>query len=249
MGKLIDMSSFLSAKNKRESSLKDSKKNSVRDRNGEFRVASPHSTSKSEATSESEVRIMNQITEKAEKGWKAPLRNGKVKVKGQAQKGKRVQKGRKSRTQGQAQQAQGVIDFKKEKNYHVAQERRRARRTVLSRFIGTYLVIPERGLGKVDFYDISQEGLAFDALIDYGQFKEGERVHLRVYLSKDQYFSFDIEIRHVRLNPENACYRYGAIFANHAEKKDILLHFVRFVEEFSQHMQKDYGDKIISSSY
>ena len=244
MGKIIDMSSFLSAKNKRESSLKgskkDSKKNSMKDRNGEFRVASPHSTS------ESEVRVMNQITEKAEKGWKAPLRNRKVKVKGQAQKGKRAQKGRKSRIQGQAQ---GVIDFKKEKSYHVAQERRRARRTVLSRFIGTYLVIPERGLGKVDFYDISQEGLAFDALIDYGQFKEGERVHLRVYLSKDQYFSFDIEIRHVRLNPENACYRYGAIFANHAEKKDILLHFVRFVEEFSQHMQRDYGDKIISSFY
>ena len=165
---------------------------------------------------------------------------------------KKKEKGKEKENKDNAQKgkkAKEVIYFKEEKHHRVVQERRRARRTILSGFIGTYVVIPDRGLGKVEFHDISEKGLAFDGLIEYGQFKENEIIHLRVYLSKEHYFSFDIQIRHVRLNPENACYRYGALFSNHSKQKEILYHFVKFVEEVSQQMQSDRGDKVIFSSY
>ncbi|MBK7890386.1 MAG: hypothetical protein IPJ84_05895 [Bdellovibrionales bacterium] len=62
------------------------------------------------------------------------------------------------------------------------------KRTILSEFIGAFILVPEKGLQKVSIYDISDNGIAFDLDLGGGMMMEGEEIAMRVYLNQFTYF-------------------------------------------------------------
>src|SRR5258708_4038429 len=55
-----------------------------------------------------------------------------------------------------------IVDFNSRREAVRNSERRIAKRTVLSEFVGCFIIIPEHGLRRVNMYDISESGIAFD---------------------------------------------------------------------------------------
>src|ERR1700761_5499056 len=83
-----------------------------------------------------------------------------------------------------------VIDMTEKRNAILSQERRQVKRTLLSEFVGAFVLVPEKGLAKVTLYDISENGLAFDIEASAGHFQLFEEIAMRVYLNQQTYFPF-----------------------------------------------------------
>ncbi|MCB0350693.1 MAG: PilZ domain-containing protein [Bdellovibrionales bacterium] len=144
-----------------------------------------------------------------------------------------------------------VLDMTVRREAILSDERREVRRTILTGFIGAYVVIPSLadtrgGLLKVDIYDISENGIAFDMDESNGHFKVGEEVAMRVYLSQDTYFPFIISIQNQRQLTGEASYRHGAHFLKGSVNDEALYHFVKFIETVSASLEKDKGDVMVS---
>src|SRR5665213_949941 len=88
-----------------------------------------------------------------------------------------------------------VIDMTEKRNEILSQERRQVKRTLLSEFIGAFVLVPRKGLMKVTLYDISENGLSFDVEETAGHFALGEEVAMRVYLNQQTYFPFVTKIQ------------------------------------------------------
>ncbi len=130
----------------------------------------------------------------------------------------------------------------------LTQERRRNRRTILTNFIGAFIVIPEVGLQPVTLYDVSTDGISFDTDLETGRFKATEEYAVRVYLSRDTYFPFVVTVKNVReLKTENV-FRHGALFNRKGSHEEALKSFIKFVETISTVLRKDSGDHIISQN-
>jgi len=125
-------------------------------------------------------------------------------------------------------------------------ERRKNRRTILSNFIGAFVVVPEKGLQPVALYDVSSEGLAFDTEAEHGKFRQSEKLALRVYMSRDSYFTFNIEVKNLREEKTEGVYRHGAAFVKQGADGEVLRTFVKFVEAVSTVLRRDSGDHIIN---
>ncbi len=139
-----------------------------------------------------------------------------------------------------------VVDMTERRNEMITQERRLVRRTILSEFIGAFLVVPDRGLQKVTMHDISDNGIAFDIDFEAGQLKIGEEVAMRVYLSNQTYFPFIIKIANARSIPAEGISRHGGNFVRGTVNDVALHHFVRFFETVSASLQTDHGDILVS---
>jgi hypothetical protein len=144
-----------------------------------------------------------------------------------------------------------VLDMTERRQEILKDERRDVRRTILTGFIGAFIVIPTRadgtgGLMKVDIYDISENGVAFDMELDQGQFKRGEEVAMRVYLSQDTYFPFVVKIQNQRKLPVEAVHRHGANFIKGTVNDEALFHFIKFIETVSASLERDRGDVMVS---
>lgn len=144
-----------------------------------------------------------------------------------------------------------VLDMTERREAIISDERRKVRRTILTGFIGAYVVIPTHGdarggLMKVDIYDISEDGIAFDMDDKYGHFKNGEEIAMRVYLSQDTYFPFVITIQNQRGLTGEAVYRHGAHFLKGSVNAEALFHFVKFIETVSASLERDSGDVMVS---
>lgn len=135
-----------------------------------------------------------------------------------------------------------VLSFADKLEQRVQADRRKAARTVLSRFIGVFVVTSKNILHPVWIHDISTQGCAFDSIRDVGSYNEGQTVTVRVYMSHDTFFSFSAKVTHKRLLKDKDIYRHGVIFQQ--AQPEALYHFVKFLETVSQVAQKDKGEKV-----
>lgn len=140
-----------------------------------------------------------------------------------------------------------VVDITERRHEQIMQDRRQVRRTILTEFIGAYVVIPQQGLLKVSLYDISENGLSFDLSTDLGKFSRGEELAMRVYLNQYTYFPFVVKVRNVRPEGEEGSYRHGADFVKGSVNDIALGHFVKFIETVSASLERDRGDVMVSN--
>lgn len=143
--------------------------------------------------------------------------------------------------------AASVFDMTERRTEMLTHERRKIRRTILSEFIGAFIVVPERGLDRVSIYDISEDGLSFDLDDKSGALKEGEEVAMRVYLNNQTYFPFIVKVANVRLIEEEGVFRHGGHFVKGTVNDVALHHFVKFIENVSASLHTDHGDVMVSN--
>ena len=145
-----------------------------------------------------------------------------------------------------SRQEHAVVDMTERRNAILVDERRQVRRTILTEFVGAYIVVPERGLQKVALYDVSDNGLAFDLELSEGGFKVGEEVAMRVYLNHQTYFGFIAKVSNARAIEEEGVHRHGVGFVKGTVNDEALHHFVKFIETVSASLQTDHGDVMVS---
>lgn len=141
----------------------------------------------------------------------------------------------------------GVVDFTEVRQAMLNQDRRQVKRTILTEFVGAFVVVPDKGLLKVNLYDISETGIAFDLLESEGHFAPDEEVAMRVYLNHTTYFPFTAIVTHSRMIEEEGVIRHGANFLSGSLNDVALHHFIKFIENVSASLRKDSGDIMVSN--
>ncbi len=149
---------------------------------------------------------------------------------------------KKTKTQGKAK----VTDMTFIRQEAIAEERRQVKRTILTEFVGTHVVIPGLGLKKVALYDISTHGVSFDLEKKLGNFKSGEEISMRIYLNQGAYFPFVLKVSNSRFDSDEGVFRHGANFVKGTVNEEALFHFVKFLETVSTSLKKDDGDVLVS---
>jgi len=139
-----------------------------------------------------------------------------------------------------------VLDMTERRNEIIQSERRRVRRTILTEFVGAFVVIPGQGLLKVSLYDISETGVAFDIDSQAGHFQKNEEIAFRVYMNQTTYFPFTVQVSNLRHLSDEEVYRHGAKFVLGTVNEIALFHFVKFIETVSASLEKDGGDVMVS---
>jgi PilZ domain len=140
-----------------------------------------------------------------------------------------------------------ITDITEIRQEMIAEERRGVKRTLLTEFVGLHLIVPNKGLTKCALYDISENGLAFEMPSEYGQFKVGEMVALRVYLNHQTYFPFVVKINNARYIDEEGVHRFGGAFQKETINEIALFHFAKFIENVSAYLKTDHGDVLVSN--
>ncbi len=140
-----------------------------------------------------------------------------------------------------------VVDMTERRNEMLVQERRQVKRTILTEFVGAFIIVPAKGLQKVALYDISEGGIAFDLDPTAGRLNLGEAVAMRVYLNQQTYFPFVANVANVRDIDEENVVRHGANFVKGTVNDVALHHFVKFIETVSASLLTDHGDVMVSS--
>jgi hypothetical protein len=140
-----------------------------------------------------------------------------------------------------------VIDMTEKRNEMISQERRKVKRTILSEFIGAFVLLPRKGLQKVSLFDISENGLSFDIEAASGYFALNEEVAMRVYLNQQTYFPFVVTIQNIRALADEGVYRHGVNFVKGTINDQALHHFVKFIETVSASLHSDAGDIMVSN--
>lgn len=146
-----------------------------------------------------------------------------------------------------SEEASEIKDISEIRRTTIASDRRKVKRTILTEFLGTHIVIPNAGLQKVLLFDISTSGVSFDIEKKSGFFKEGEEVAMRIYLNHNAYFPFTLKIQHSRYDEEEEVYRHGANFQKGSVNEEALFHFVKFLETVATSLKKDTGDILVSN--
>ena len=146
-----------------------------------------------------------------------------------------------------------VIDMVEKREEIISKERRDNKRTILTEFVGAFLVLPNMGknlggLQKVYLYDISDKGLSFDIETNVGQLRVGEEIAMRIYLSQKNYFSFVVKVSNSRFMKDEETNRHGCEFVKNLVNKEALNHFVKFVESVAADLRVDDGDLLTHSS-
>jgi len=146
-------------------------------------------------------------------------------------------------TQAEGAEVHDIVETRQEM---ISRERREVKRTILTEFIGAFVILPERGLLRASLYDISDNGMAFDLDLMDGGFKGGEEVAMRVYLNHSTYFPFTVRVTHGRKMEEEGVIRHGANFVKGSLNDVALHHFVKFIENVSANLKTDSGDVVVS---
>lgn len=149
-------------------------------------------------------------------------------------------------TQGAGVVAADVVDMTERREAILSSERRQVKRTILSEFIGAFILVPEKGLQRVSIYDISENGVAFDMDLSGGGMREGEEVAMRVYLNQYTYFPFVVSVANVRALHDEGVTRHGCNFQKNTPNQDALGHLVKFIETVSASLRTDHGDVMVS---
>jgi len=160
---------------------------------------------------------------------------------------KEPKKDTKAGPQKQAVTAAPVVDMTERRMEMIMAERRQVRRTILSEFIGAFIIVPQKGLQKVALYDISENGLAFDLEFDAGTISVGDEIAMRVYMNQQTYFPFVARIANAREISDEQVTRHGVNFVKGTVNDEALYHFVKFIETVSASLQTDHGDVMVSN--
>lgn len=155
-------------------------------------------------------------------------------------------KNKKSKTEGTKKAQAPLIDMTERRNAIMVEERRLVKRTILTEFVGAFVVVPEAGLLRVAIYDISDDGIAFDVTEEQGCFKMGEEIAIRVYLNQHTYFPFTVKANNIRAINEEGVVRHGCSFLKDTVNLEALHHFVKFIETISASLESDHGDIVVS---
>jgi len=147
---------------------------------------------------------------------------------------------------GKIDSAAEIHDITHARQEMLSRDRREVKRTILSEFVGAYVVLPEKGLLKAVLYDVSENGLAFDLDLEEGGFNQGEEVAMRVYLNHSTYFPFTIHVSNCRAIEDEGVVRHGANFVKGTMNDVALHHFVKFIENVSASLKTDSGDVLVS---
>lgn len=139
-----------------------------------------------------------------------------------------------------------VLDITEARQEILSRDRRDVKRTILTEFVGAFVVLPEKGLLKAALYDISENGLAFDLELAEGGFATGDEVAMRVYLNHSTYFPFTITVSNSRAIEDEGVVRHGAGFVKGTMNDVALHHFVKFIENVSASLKTDSGDVLVS---
>lgn len=139
-----------------------------------------------------------------------------------------------------------VLEFTEARQEILNRDRRELKRTILTEFVGAFVVLPEKGLLKAALYDISENGMAFDLELTEGGFNFGDEVAMRVYLNHSTYFPFTIRVTNCRTFEEDGITRHGANFVKGTLNDVALHHFVKFIEHVSVSLKTDSGDVLVS---
>ncbi|MFP5519948.1 MAG: PilZ domain-containing protein [Bdellovibrionia bacterium] len=145
------------------------------------------------------------------------------------------------------QGAQEPLNLTEARMAIMSKERRQVKRTILTEFVGAYAILPERGLMKVNLYDVSENGIAFDLDLTEGHFNEGDEVAMRVYLNHSTYFPFTVMVANARVIQEEGVIRHGTNFIKGSINDVALHHFIKFIENVSASLRKDEGDVLVSN--
>jgi len=140
-----------------------------------------------------------------------------------------------------------VLDMTQRRNEILVEERREVKRTILTEFVGAFVVVPQKGLLKVAIYDISDNGIAFDMEESEGKFNAGDEVAMRVYLNQHTYFPFTVLVQNSRWIDDESVQRHGANFDKETVNQESLYHFVKFIETVSASLERDGGDVMVSN--
>lgn len=139
-----------------------------------------------------------------------------------------------------------ILDITEARQEILSRDRRDVKRTILTEFVGAFVVVPEQGLMKVALYDISENGVAFDLDMLEGAFQTGDEVAMRVYLNHSTYFPFTIRVTNGRRIEDEGVVRHGANFVKGTMNDVALHHFVKFIENVSASLKTDSGDVLVS---
>ncbi|UOE99758.1 PilZ domain-containing protein [Bdellovibrio reynosensis] len=139
-----------------------------------------------------------------------------------------------------------ITDITEARQEILSRDRRDVKRTILTEFIGAFVVLPEKGLLKASMYDISDSGMAFDLELAEGGFTTGDEVAMRVYLNHSTYFPFTIRVTNSRAIEDEGVVRHGASFVKGTMNDVALHHFVKFIENVSASLKTDSGDVLVS---
>lgn len=139
-----------------------------------------------------------------------------------------------------------ITDITEARQEILSRDRRDVKRTILTEFIGAFVVLPEKGLLKASLYDISDSGMAFDLELAEGGFTTGDEVAMRVYLNHSTYFPFTIRVTNSRAIEDEGVVRHGASFVKGTMNDVALHHFVKFIENVSASLKTDSGDVLVS---
>lgn len=141
-----------------------------------------------------------------------------------------------------------AINFEEHKNQVIYKERRSVKRTILSEVFSGMAILPEKGLVKIQLYDFSGQGLAFELEAVFGQFQIGEEVALRIYLNQKNYFPISVIIKHVQHDSQAGVFRHGAEFIKTAASDVALQSFAQFIEAMGYNLKTDSGDLLLSKN-
>jgi hypothetical protein len=155
-------------------------------------------------------------------------------------------KGRNHKENKKSAKSAEIHDITEQRLSAIKRERREVKRTILSEFIGAFVILPERGLLKVSLFDISEKGIAFDMEVDDGYFNNSDKVAMRIYLNHRTFFSFIVDVTNVRLFEKEGVVRHGANFMKGTINDVALHHFVKFIETVSANLETDQGDLQVS---
>lgn len=139
-----------------------------------------------------------------------------------------------------------LVDMVEPRQAILSDERRDLRRTILTEFVGAFVVVPERGLLRVSLYDISVDGLSFEVETGEGQFGREEPIAMRIYLNHKTFFEFVVKVKWSEFHDDLGLIRQGAKFVKNTVNDEALTHFVKFIEAVSVNLQADEGDLQIS---
>lgn len=141
-----------------------------------------------------------------------------------------------------------VLNYAEQKKKMLFHERRQVKRTILKEFVSAMVVLPEKGLMKVDLYDISEDGISFDVEASQGHFKIDEEILIRVYLNRKTYFPMTLQVKHITDEPSEGVVRHGTVFMRgvsaDTSSDAALQYFIRFIETAGSQLRKDDGDFI-----
>lgn len=143
-------------------------------------------------------------------------------------------------------EAAQVHDITEARQEILSRDRREVKRTILTEFVGAFVILPEKGLLKASLYDISENGLAFELDMLEGAFQKDEEVAMRVYLNHSTYFPFTIRVTNARVIEDEGIVRHGANFVKGTVNDVALHHFIKFIETVSASLKTDTGDVVVS---